>query len=108
VSPNVNADRRVLLRRIPTPDEIAQDPELALLHALDQILNLVPRVLVAAHPELADPDAPFWVREASTTTRHANHIVLDAHRLHQHIRAYRTAITMAREQRLESDPETPF
>ena len=94
--------------RLPTPGELVDDPEIALLHALDAILDLVPRVLVAAHPELADPDAPFWVREASTTTRHAHHIVAAAHRLQQHIRAYRAAITRARDQPAESDLEIPF
>jgi len=104
----VNPDRGVRLRRIPTPDELADHPGLALLHALDEILDLVPRVLVATHPELADPDAPFWVREASEPTRLANPIVMGTHRLQQHIRAYRTAITLARDPRVESDPEIPF
>ena len=108
MSPRVNPDRGGLLRRIPTPDELADNPELAHLHALDNLLDLVPRVLVAAHPELADPDAPFWVRDASITTRHASDIVAAAHRLQQHIRAYRAAITRAQDQRVESDPDIPF
>ncbi len=95
-------------QRIPTPDELADASELALLHALDEILDLAPRVLVAAHPELGDPDAPFWAREASRTTRKANDIVATAHRLQRHIRAYRRAIMRAREQRREADPEIPF
>lgn len=95
--------------RIPTPDELADNPELALLHALDDLLELVSRVLVAAHPELADPDAPYWVREASKTTHHANYIVATTHRLQQRIRAYRDAIMIVRERRFaESDPEIPF
>ena len=108
MSPRAKNGRGVSLRRIPTPDELADNPEFALLHALEDILDLVPRVLVAAHPELADPGAPFWVREASKTTRYANDIVGDAHRLQQYIRAYRDAITLARDQCVESDPETPF
>ena len=108
MSPSAKDDREVSLRRIPMPDELADNPELALLHALDEILDLVPRVLLAALPELADPDAPFWVREASKTTRHANHIVVDAHRLQLQIRAYRDAIPLPRDQRCESDPEIPF
>jgi hypothetical protein len=104
----VKSDGGASLRRIPTPGEIADAPELALLHALDEILDLVPRALVAGHPELGDPEAPFWVREASRTTRKANDIVATAHRLRQHLRAYRTAITRARDQRFESDPEIPF
>ena len=95
-------------RRFPTPGEIADAPELAILHALAEILDLAPRALVAAHPELADPDAPFWVREASRTTRKADDILATAHRLQRHIRAYRRAISLARDQRCEADPEMPF
>ena len=95
-------------RRIPTPDEIADAPELAILHALDEILDLALRVLVAAHPELGDPDAPFWARETSRSARKADDIVATAHRLQRHIRAYRMEITRARDQRLEADPEIPF
>lgn len=95
-------------QRIPTPDELADAPESALLHALDEILDLVPRALVAAHPELGDPEAPFWVRETSRSARKAEDIVATAYRLQQHIRAYRTAITPARDQRFKSDPEIPL
>ncbi len=104
----MNSNSGLSTRRIPTPDELAGAPELALLHALDEILDLAPHVLVAAHPELGDPDAPYWVREASRTTRKADDIVATAHRLQRHIHAYRRAITLAREQRLEVDPEIPF
>ncbi len=93
---------------LPTPDELADAPELALLHALDPILELVSRTLVAAHPELGDPEAPFWVRDASRTTRKADDILATAHRLQRHLRGYRMAITLARDQRLEVDPEIPF
>jgi len=96
------------LHRIPTPDELADHPELALLHALDEILELLPRVLVAAHPELAEPDAPYWVREASEPARRANDLVLDAHRLRQDTRHYRAAITSAQHQRVDRDPEISF
>ena len=95
-------------QRIPTPDELVDAPESALLHALNEVLDLVPRVLVAAHPELGDPEAPFWVRETSRSARKAEKIVATAYRLQQHIRAYRTAITLARDQRFKIDPETPF
>ncbi len=95
-------------RPLPTPGELADAPQLALLHALDEILDLAPRVLVAAHPELADPDAPFWVRDASRTTRKACDIVAAAYRLRRLIRAYRRAISLVRDTRCEADPELPF
>ena len=101
-------DGSVSLHRIPTPDELAHHPELALLHALDAILDLVPRALVAAHPELGDPDAPSWARENSRSVPKPDPILATAHRLQRYIRAYRRAITRAQDQRLEPDPDIPF
>lgn len=101
-------DGDVSLHRIPTPDELAHYPELALLHALDAILDLVPRALVAAHPELGDPDAPSWARETSRNVRNADPILATAHRLQRHIRAYRRDVTRAQDQRREPDPDIPF
>ena len=93
---------------LPTPDELVDAPELAILHALDQILNLAPRVLVTAHPQLADTSAPFWLIEASKTAQTAADIVAEAHQLQRFIRAYRRAISLSREKREQVDPEIPF
>ena len=93
---------------LPTPDELVDAPELAILHALDQLLNLAPRVLVTAHPELADTGAPFWVIEASKATQNAADIVAEVHRLQRLIRAYRRAVSLSREKRAEVDPQIPF
>lgn len=93
---------------LPAPDELVDAPELTILHALDPILNLAPRVLVTAHPELADTRAPFWVIEASKTTKRAADIVAVANRLQRLFGAYRSAVSLARDQRGEVDPEMPF
>ena len=93
---------------LPTPDELVDAPELAILYALDQILNLTPRVLVTAHPELADTGAPLWVVEAAKTTQTAADIVAEAHQLQRFIRAYRRVVSLARDQPAEVDPEIPF
>ena len=93
---------------LPTPDELVDAPELAILHALDQILILAPRVLVTAHPQLADTGAPLWIVEAPKTTQTAADIVAEAHQLQRFIRAYRRAVSLARDQRAEVDPEIPF
>ena len=42
----------------PTPDEIAAAPALAVLAMLDHALVVTQRALLAAHPEVADPDEP--------------------------------------------------
>ena len=93
---------------LPTPDELVDAPELAILHALDQILNLAPRVLVTAHPQLGDTSAPFWLIEASKIAQTAADIVAEAHQLQRFIRAYRRAISLSREKREQVDPEIPF
>ena len=100
--------RRSLLQNTPTPAELTDAPELAILHALNEILDLALRALIAAHPQLGNPDTPFWARETSRATGHANDILATAHRLRHHIRAYRTAITLARHHSLAGDPDIPF
>jgi len=93
---------------LPTPDELVDAPELAILHTLDQILNLTPRVLVTAHPQLADIGAPLWIVEAAKTTQTAADIVAEAHQLQRFIRAYRRAVSLARDRRRQVEPDIPF
>ena len=44
---------------LPTPPQIAQCPELALLSVLDFTLDAAVRALVAAHPELDGAEQPY-------------------------------------------------
>lgn len=46
---------------LPPPEEIQRAPELASLAALDTLLDLVGRVLLARYPELDDPERPYWL-----------------------------------------------
>jgi len=49
--------------RLPTPDELLRAPELALLSALETLINLAILAIVAAQPELqATPDGHDAVR----------------------------------------------
>jgi len=66
--------------RWPTPAELDRDPELALLAALDDTLELALRALLAVHPQLGDPDAPPWAREPDATRAAADHILAAARR----------------------------
>ncbi len=45
----------------PHPDAIGLAPELAILAALDGILELAVRALRALYPELDDPERPYWL-----------------------------------------------
>lgn len=48
---------------LPTPQEIAETPELVALHALVHALELATRARLAAHPDLDGGGAPYWVTE---------------------------------------------
>ena len=90
----------------PTPFEIANAPELAILAALDATLDLALRALLAAHPQLGDPDVPSWARDSSPSRTTADRILALAVRLTHELNAYRRAT--APSPRPEHDPEIPF
>ena len=56
----------------PTPEELEEAPELAVLALLDANLDLALRALVSAHPALADPDRPAWTLDHSPSGRAAD------------------------------------
>ena len=60
------------------------------------------------HPELGDPETPYWIREQFRATTEASRILTAADRLTNYLRAYRTAIALVRDQQLETDPGLPF
>jgi hypothetical protein len=93
--------------RLPTPDQIAEVPELAILAALEDTLDLALRALVAAHPQLANPETPFWARDASPARGAADRILAAALRLARALRRYRRAVTPSRRPG-DPDPDIPF
>jgi hypothetical protein len=76
----------------PTPEELVEAPELAVLALLDTNLELALRALVAAHPALGDPDRPPWTFEPSPSSRAAEIFLASAKRLHQALETYRDAV----------------
>jgi hypothetical protein len=83
--------------RIPTPDELGGDPELAILVALDLTLELATRALACAHPELADPERPYWLLQSSRVVTLAKTLVRHASTLQRALRAYRKAVELQRQ-----------
>jgi hypothetical protein len=77
-------------------EPIAHPPELAILCALDEILDLARRTLLAAHPTLGDPDAPYWVAERDALCRAARVLIARSATLHRAIRSYENAATELR------------
>jgi hypothetical protein len=47
---------------LPSPLQIEEHPELAILAAIELCLDLAVGALVALYPELADPERPYWCR----------------------------------------------
>lgn len=72
---------------LPTPPEIAEFPELAVLAVLDYTLNGCVRALVAAHPELdGSQELPYL---ASHTAQHALRVVSQIWKLKHDLEHYR-------------------
>jgi len=92
--------------RFPTPPEIADVPELAILAALEDLLDLTLRALLAAHPQLSDSECSDRLRDPSPAQAAADRIVTAANPLARALDAYRRAVTPSRRQ--NPDPHIPF
>ena len=80
------------LDTIPTLDDLDRAPELAILAALDHTLELATAALVCAHPELCDPERPYWISSPTRSLTLAKTLVRRAHGLQRAIRSYRRAL----------------
>lgn len=69
---------------LPTPPEIARNPEIAALAILDCALELAARALLAAHPELDGDRGPL-----SAPARSALSALERAWKLRRHLARYR-------------------
>jgi hypothetical protein len=93
-------------RRLPTPAELDEAPELAILAALDDTLETALRALVAAHPQLGDSECPAWARTTSAASDAADRILSASKPLANALDAYRRAVTPHRD--TETDPNPSF
>lgn len=75
----------------PTPPEIDRAPEVALLAALDHVLDVTMAAVVAAHPNLAD-DEPFYRQLHRPEVKAADAILTRAARLRDALDRYRRAL----------------
>jgi hypothetical protein len=95
--------------RMPTPDNLVEAPELAILAALESTLELVVRALICAHPELADPERPYWLRHASRMATAAENVVDQSADMKQALIAYREAVEIRRQDEASEHPDDlPF
>jgi hypothetical protein len=79
---------------LPTPEQIAETPELVALHALEYMLELTLRTLVGVHPDLVDPDVPYWAIDPSRARQAAHRLVMVASHLELRIQEYLTALEL--------------
>jgi len=93
----------MIARRLPTPDDLADAPELATLAALDEILELALRVLVSVHPQLGDAECPAWARSRSPASEAADRILDAARPLAHALHAYRSIVTRRRADEIDAD-----
>lgn len=87
----------------PTPDDLECAPELAILAALDHTLELAATALVCAHPELPDPERPYWLGSPTRSLTLAKILVRRTHGLQRTIRAYRRALEIQRQHEHSTD-----
>lgn len=94
-------------RSRPTPQQIAHTPELAILGALDELLDLTRRTLIAAHPGLGDTDAPDQAGDRDALGQAPCRFIAHAATLHRAIRTYEAA-TNARHRPIDDASDLPF
>jgi hypothetical protein len=91
--------------RMPTPDDLVDAPELAILAALDRTLDLAVRALVCAHPELAEPQRPYWLLQASRMATAAETLVDQTDKMKQALIVYREAVEIQRRDNASEHPD---
>jgi hypothetical protein len=88
----------------PTPPDLAENPELAVLALLDAALDLTVSALLALYPELADPERPYWIDAPSAARDRAATIASRAHSLREALARYRRILPPATDD-LSSPPD---
>jgi hypothetical protein len=78
---------------IPSPLQIDEHPELAILAALELCLDLAVRALVAHYPVLADPERPYWCRSYVDPPAHASSVLAAAYSLQDTLTLYHHDLT---------------
>ena len=76
--------------RIPTPPQLDEHPEDGVLALIDGALLLAVRSLVAVHPDIDDPERPYWAPAPSPTSRSARQVINRAYALIGSLADYRT------------------
>jgi hypothetical protein len=84
---------------LPTPREIEEDPELAVLAAVAPALGALASALLAAHPVICDDERPYWLSKPSPAAEVARQMLAVAGRLGRLIERYRCLVAEEAERR---------
>ena len=74
---------------LPSPEELDQAPQLALLAVLDRSLEIAAYAVLVAHPELSDPEPPPYWRPPDRSANAAESLLRVAARLRRALSLYR-------------------
>lgn len=83
--------------QLPNPDNITDNPELAVLLALDTALEMTVAALAAMHPEIYCDDAPGMDTPDPSLAWIAHAIVGEAHALLSSLDNYRQAVEYSKQ-----------
>lgn len=79
---------------LPTPPDIMEHSEIALLYLLFEFLEVANRTIIAAHPILISQDHPQWIK-MSPEDEAAEQLLANLNRLSKSILRYKKTITQA-------------
>lgn len=86
-------------RTLPTPADLNEIPQLAVLNILDDTLELSTQVLIATHPEYSQDERP----EHSEDVAYSTALVFQIHALEATLRCYRESLQRSRERPSDMD-----
>jgi len=103
--------RRKVQKLWPQREQLCSDPALAILAALDAILDLVILSLVASHPCLSDPQKPYELPTPLPSDIVAPEVIAIGRKLQNALKNYRNAVikdNQIKQERFGSRDDIPF
>lgn len=95
----------------PRKEQLCSDPALAILAALDAVLDLVILSLVASHPCLSDPHKPYELPPLLPSDIVAPEVIAIGRQLQKSLQDYRNAViqdNQIKQERFGSGDNIPF
>lgn len=93
--------------KLPTPYDLMQAPQLALISVLERTLEMLVRTLLAEHPDLFDHEKPYWIRDDLSSSM-AEEILSDIDSLCTSLEGYRHMLAADMESPSLPNDTSPF